>query len=200
MNLVGLIGPARCGKSTVASMLVRYGYNEYFFSKPLKEACRHLFLLSQDQLYGDSKDIVDKRWEVTPRYLMQKLGTDLLRDTLPIAAPVIKLSEESLHLSILAMRLNASPSEHTVISDVRFRDEVNFIKKRGGILIRIIRPTDISTDQLHASTIKHQSESELNDYNADEILLNNTTKDALEAQVDKLVNKLSQIRKYSHTL
>lgn len=77
--VVGLMGPAGSGKSTVAAYLAkRYSGVIYSFARPLKEMVRRAFDLSHEQVYGtqDQKEKTDLRYGVSPRWLLQRIGTD----------------------------------------------------------------------------------------------------------------------------
>lgn len=59
---IGLLGRARHGKDTVGTFLRdKYGYKPLAFAKPLKDFARGLFNFTDEQLYGNDRDVIDKR-------------------------------------------------------------------------------------------------------------------------------------------
>ena len=54
-KIVGFLGNKGSGKDTCGSYLVeKYGYVRYAFGDPVKEVCKNLFNLSEDQLNGEN--------------------------------------------------------------------------------------------------------------------------------------------------
>ena len=152
--VVGLVGLMRHGKSSAAATLVaECGFQEQAFASGLKEACRTIFLLSEEQLYGtDAKERVDPRWGVSPRQLLQTVGTELLRKELPRVLP--HLHPESLWCHRFRLWLESHPAnQRVVLSDVRFADEVQMLRSLDAqvVLIRVVRPTAGLVASTHAS-------------------------------------------------
>ena len=88
MILVGLLAKKRYGKDTVADFLVeKYGFIKISLADPLKDATKVLFGFTDDQLYGDKKEIIDEYWGVSPRQVFQYLGTDVFRNDFKRIAP-----------------------------------------------------------------------------------------------------------------
>jgi hypothetical protein len=81
MIIIGLIGDNRVGKDTIAEFIKEYdpSFKTLAFADPVKDLARTLFNFNQDQLYGNQKEIIDPRWNITPREVMTKLGTELMQ-------------------------------------------------------------------------------------------------------------------------
>lgn len=145
MVLIGLIGYKRSGKDTFADYLVHtHGFQKYAFADPVKQLCKIMFLLEQKQLDDPlSKEIVDERWGLTPRQMMQKVGTDMVR------------CQWGSDFWVKNMELRVHRDNHPmmIVSDVRFQNEAEWIKANHGILVRIV-----DGHQHHHDT--HQSETE----------------------------------------
>lgn len=141
--LIGLIGQKYSGKDTLADFLVsHYHFKKYAFATPVKEICQIMFHLKPEQMTDPIlKEIVDTRWDLSPRQLMQKVGTDMIRD----------MWGHDFWLKHMDLRI--SNNDNIVISDVRFPNEAHWIKSHGGFLIRILN-TD---SQYHVDT--HPSET-----------------------------------------
>ena len=91
MSLIAVSGKAGAGKSTVAKHLTeRYGYIEYEMATPLKRMLQAYFGFTDEQVFGNqaTKTTSDPRWfDVTPRTVMQFVGTDLFRKQLGTIMP-----------------------------------------------------------------------------------------------------------------
>jgi hypothetical protein len=141
--IVGLIGYIGSGKGTVANELVQsYGFRQDSFASSLKDACSAIFGWPRHMLEGDTlesrnwREVVDLWWaekvgipNLTPRLALQVIGTDVLRQHF----------NPDLWFLTLENRIRQNPAQHVVISDVRFPNEIEFIKKQGGTLVRIDR-------------------------------------------------------------
>jgi hypothetical protein len=68
--LLGINGFAQSGKDTMADRLVEeHGFTKVSFAAPMKEMLRGILGFSDEQLYGDLKEVPDKRYEFTGRCL-----------------------------------------------------------------------------------------------------------------------------------
>ena len=141
--IVGLIGLIGCGKGTVASELVqKHNFRQDSFASSLKDACAVLFDWPRHLLEGDTtesrewRELVDSWWSeklgisnFTPRYALQILGTDVLRNHF----------NQDIWFLTVENRIRKNPTQNVVISDVRFPNEIEFIRKQKGILVKINR-------------------------------------------------------------
>lgn len=143
--LIGLCGFAGHGKSTAANMFKIFGFTEYALATPLKNACKELFGLTEEQVNGNKKLEVDPFWGVTPREILQKVGTELFREQLSTTMPNLKLGDFNILWirrmeQFIEQERKKNPNAKIVISDVRNIDEAKAIKKLGGYIIRIENP------------------------------------------------------------
>lgn len=118
MKVIGLLGGAASGKSTIGDYLVhKYGARKYSFAFPLKEIVRRAFDLTDNQVFGSQpfKETVDPRYNVSPRWLLQRLGTEGIRSV---------LGEDFWWQNCLD-RLAEDDPTIAVIEDFRFQNEVN---------------------------------------------------------------------------
>ena len=150
-NLIGIIGKKGSGKDTAANYIIQKNptYLKYSFADPLKKVCSILFNFTEDQLYGDKKEEIDKNWDITPRKIMQYIGTDILRDNLKNIIPHYK---GNIWITLFEKQLEKY--NNLIVPDVRFNDEAYAIKKNGGILIKIER--DLIEDE-HSSHISENT-------------------------------------------
>ena len=167
MTIIGLAGYKGSGKSTACNYLCqKYNATEESFAGPLKSILGTLFFLNKEELYGKDKEVLNEKLGVTPRKLMQVVGTDLFRDKLK---EVIELQIDK-HIWVWNMEqrlLEYSEKDLVIVSDVRFEDECDLIHKMGGRVIRI----DRSTENLD----NHPSETSIDKLMVDEIIPNNSS-------------------------
>ena len=193
--LIGLLGKKRVGKDTVAEYLIKkYNFIRYAFADPIKEIAKIMFNFSDEQLYGNQKEIIDPRWGISPRNFFQKFGTEMtqydiykhfpqLREKIPPREMWVVIFQEWYR-----KKVEENPNIRVVISDVRFIHELNRIKELDGIIIRIIRP-DI---ELKNQNETHLSEIENQDVVFDMIdftIINNS-------EIKSYHNKIDKIMKY----
>jgi len=194
--LVGLIGKKQTGKDTVADFLVsKYGFQKYSLAEPMKIACRHIFLMSDEQLWGDQKEEIDMRYNTTPRKILQIIGTELFQydiyKHIPEMIDSIKPRELWINRFKLWYNRQVDPNipikqrimADVVVSDVRFPHEADEIKKLGGILIKILRSNENNVIDGHAS------EQEMDEIRFDYLVINGGSINDLYIEVDKIMGK-----------
>lgn len=128
---LGLAGLPGAGKSTVAKILVeRHGFTRLRFAGRLK-AMLHALGLDERHTDGDLKETpCDLLGGKTPREAMQTLGTDWGRQ---LVAP-------DLWLRAAIAEARRTPGD-IVFDDVRFENEAAIIRKAGGHVLRVERPS-----------------------------------------------------------
>lgn len=185
--IIGLIGNIGSGKTTIASILTKqYNYEEIIFSDPLKQIGL-IFGFEHHQLYGTQleKNEINKKRGISGRTFLQKFGTDICRDILPNIFPTF----ERIWIKLAEEKLINSKSKNIIFSDCRFYDEVELIKKHGGMIVKIVNEcnecnsTDRSTSEVH----NHSSEI-LDELYYDIILVNEKKSiSVLQMQIDELL-------------
>lgn len=181
--IVGFIGPSGCGKDTASDYICeKYGFKKMSFAEPLKKMVKECFILTEEQCYGDKKDMIDERWGCSPREIFQVLGTEFAQYMLPELLPSLKdkVDKRCFWVKHLMERIKKEHNHCIVISDVRFKHEVEFLLKENTYLFRIERP---NVKETHP----HQSEEEWKTIDESKIILitnEGTTKD-LYKKLDK---------------
>lgn len=141
-NLIGIVGFINSGKGTVGDIIQNeFGYAKDSFAKPVKDAVSSIFGWDRKLLEGDTaesrewRERPDQFWsdkfgyEITPRLCLQLLGTEACRNV--------------FHDDIwVASLIERSRNRKTVITDVRFRNEIEMIRQNNGIIIRVVRGND----------------------------------------------------------
>jgi len=150
-QIIGIGGKARSGKDTVGRFLIkRHGFRQTAFAESLKEACKAIFHLGDEHLYGALKETRHEFWKTTPRDILQRVGTEALR----------RGFDEQVWIKSVEYRIKKNPNVSWVITDVRFPNEADVIKQWGGKVYLVTRPgieTAIATNQ-------HASETSLDGY------------------------------------
>lgn len=145
--IIGICGKNRSGKDTVANYLKdKYKFEHLYFAEPLKKAAILLFKLSPEQITGDLKETIDARYNKSPRQLLRWLGIHVFRNQFKDSfwLDYLKFSYEEIRTK--------NPNVLVVVSDVRFQDEIDMIKKLGGKIVkinrenRILNSNDIESD------------------------------------------------------
>ena len=145
MILTGIAGPAQSGKSTLSGefrRLVEFRgqkFREHPFAGPLKRMLASIGVDVSDLSKNIPVPFLDG--EVTPRVMMQTLGTEWGRNLLP-----------DLWLRIWRHELDRTANV-VIVPDVRFDNEAELIRSLGGTIIHIRRkPTaDMLTVPAHTS-------------------------------------------------
>jgi hypothetical protein len=143
MNLIGIVGFIGSGKDTVANKFVEAGCVHDSFANPLKDVCASTFGWDRNLLEGDStesrefRETPDIFWtrktgipNFTPRLALQLLGTDVMRNHF----------HQDIWIDSLEYRLRRKGNAKcVVISDARFRNELDLIKNLDGKIIWVQR-------------------------------------------------------------
>jgi len=186
-DLIGLVGRKRSGKDTVASMLnARGGYQRLAFADALKAVALELDpILWHSMIHHVPVRLSEKvrrvGWEEAKedqevRRILQALGV-AVRTHIDTDAWV-NIVEAKVH----EHQRDGVP---TVITDVRFPNEVEMIEARGGLVIRVTR-AGLPQDDLHIS------ETALDDHPVDYTVANDGSLEDLARQVLVLLAKIKR--------
>lgn len=178
--VIGMSGYARAGKDTVAAVLEQHGFERRSFAAPLKEA---LYRLNPSVMWpgiaraAEVRQIVDLiGWEAAKddvpeiRGLLQRFGTDVGRN----------LFGEHFWVQQAFRGLLGDGAPRVVFSDCRFPNEADACKSAGGQVWRIERPGCGPVNG-------HPSETALDGYDFDRVIVNCGTVDALAAAVGEIL-------------
>lgn len=208
ISISGLIGS---GKDTAASHLVeRHGFVQLAFADSLKEAVSSIFGWDLQMLRGTTKEsrawreCVDSWWSkrlgmnITPRWVLQNLGTDVFRNNFHS-----EIWLASVERKLLTM------NQHVVITDARFANELQLIKQLGGKNLLIHRGETpswysaasrynltkcseslrvLERNMIHASEYSHVGLS------YDFVINNNKSLDELQQNVDSVVTEIAKFQ------
>lgn len=206
--IIGLVGFIGSGKDTVANEFVKQGCVRDSFAAPLKDLCSSIFGWPRELLEGDTaesrefRETPDIFWtrklgidNFTPRVALQLIGTDVMR----------KHFSDSIWLNSLEYRIRkASNNRCVVISDVRFKNELELIKSMNGHVVWVRRGElpewyDVAVSAHTGNAVSrkimqtryrdiHESEWNWVGFQHDFVIHNNST-------IDDLCTKVSEISK-----
>lgn len=178
---VGLVGKARAGKDTAAATLVALGWQRVAFADPLRDMAYavdpHIEIAgNRGHSFLRLSAVVDAvGWEKAKSYpdvrrFLQRLGSDGVRD--------------HLGADLWVAAAMARVDRPTVFPDVRFPNEADAIRARGGIIVRVVRREHLTGEQAD-----HPSETALDGLEPDATVCNDGTIADLQAAIKRLVTK-----------
>jgi len=188
--IIGICGLIGSGKGTVADILEEHHcFDKVSFADTLKNAAATIFRWDRAMLEGDTKESREKREQVdewwaerlgipdfSPRYLLQYMGTEVMRNNLHPDIWVLSLERKIIE---------CGPGDY-VVPDVRFPNEIRMIKRNGGKIWHVQRgelPDWFGQNPSHI----HASETSWNNEIFDATIYNNGTIDDLKLTVDNLL-------------
>ena len=202
------------GKDTVADYLVNFhGYKRESFANSLKDAVSVVFGWDREMLEGRTKqsrewrETRDEWWskrlgqDITPRYVLQYWGTEVVRRNF----------HDDMWVASLEHRLQSSKDD-IVITDCRFPNEIKALKNIGATVLRVKRGPEpdwydhaknynkgmrkigwaLGRDELEKAKV-HASEYSWVGSKFDKIVENDGTIEDLYAQVEELLKVRNQI-------
>lgn len=207
--LIAMCGLIGSGKDTCADFLVNnYNFKRESFANHLKDIVSIIFGWDRELLEGRTnqsrqwREQVDTWWSqrlnmtVTPRWILQHWGTDVLRNNFHNDIWIASLENKLMKFS-----------GNVIITDCRFPNEIAAIKKLGGVIIRVVRGPDPAwfedakkfmrgpernidwalSRQVIEQNAVHPSEYSWADTEFDYVLDNNGTIDSLYEQIKTIV-------------
>jgi hypothetical protein len=208
--IVGVAGFIGSGKDTIADYLITFkGFRRMSYAEPLKDAISAIFGWDRELLEGTTKysrewrDTIDPWWaerldikHLTPRWVLQQWGTEVGR----------RAFHDDIWIASVENKLR-SIKDDIVISDCRFPNELNSVKRAGGITIRVMRGPNpnwydsavslnkgyYSSGYVEARKILEDKGVHASEYSSvgleyDYIVENNGTIDDLHRKVDLIIN------------
>jgi hypothetical protein len=141
-NIIGLVGFQGSGKDTVGSIIQELypSYTTTSFAKPIKSALSSMFGWQAKLLEGTTKasrvwrETQDSYWTeklgkpITPRLMMREFGTELIRNQF----------SQDFWTNRCELFLQDS-KKSVVVTDVRFVNEIEMIKRLGGKIVWVRR-------------------------------------------------------------
>lgn len=142
VKIIGICGLKGSGKDTVGNIICKNdsSFVKMSFADTLKDIVSILMGWDRKLLQGDTtesrewREKADDYWSdafgkmITPRIILQQLGTNVMRDHFLKSIWVDSLKKKIIN-----------SNNNIVITDVRFPNEIDMIKSLGGSFIRVER-------------------------------------------------------------
>lgn len=157
--IIGISGKKRSGKNTIALAIKKAYYKassngtipnlvikELAFADAVKEVAAVALGLPKDEFFND--ECKQKEYLffdgtiLTGRQILQKIGTDCLRNHL----------NYSIWITNIQNKIKRSNSDIFIITDVRFKNEMDFLVYKEAYSIRVNR-LDLPNDDNHISEV-----------------------------------------------
>ena len=200
--IIGVCGLIGAGKDTIADYLVNvHGFRRDSFAASLKDAVAAIFGWDRDMIEGRTRssrewrEQPDEWWshrlhmKITPRLILQHWGTEVLRNHF----------HDEIWIASLENKLRQSQDD-VVISDCRFPNEVDAIRRNGGYVIRVLRGQDpewfiqarshLTHDTPVPQGLPHASEWAWAGTDFDRMIVNDGSMDDLYREINDLVQDL----------
>lgn len=164
-NIIGITGKSRYGKDTTGKIIIELfeNYQIVKFAQPIKNALKELYDFTYDQLETDLKEQIDIRYNITPRQAMEEM-----------TMCYIKKHGDLFFSNKIYNKIDNGELKNIIITDVRYPEDFKSIKKRGGIIIKIV---------------KYIEEIKINNYeNYDFVIVNNSTINNLKEKIKEIFN------------
>jgi hypothetical protein len=176
-KLIVLSGNIGSGKDTVANCLSDYFYIKVSFAEKLKDLLAFLFDWNRELLEGitpesrEWREKKDEEWDITPREAMNLVGSRLFRDNF----------REDVWVKFTEKRVKEllKRGKEVVITDCRFVNEAEMLKRLGGVFIYVKRGDK-------------DPEYEMSKIQYDYVIENDTTKEELIKKLYKIFGEITK--------
>lgn len=183
-NIIGFAGRLASGKTELASICEKYGYEKLYFALPLKQLCADLLNITIDELntlkrnnnvidYFVTEECVNeihKRTNINFDDINQTIGGKIIKNVREllqiIGTDVIRKFNTNWHVEQIKNMIDNNVKY--VIDDVRFPNEKKLIEELGGTCWYVIRPTLDNVSN-------HESETSLKWKNFENIIVNDNS-------------------------
>lgn len=188
--IIGLVGMAKSGKDTAAHMMstvvthAGVHSDHLAFADPIRDIGERFGFPIETMTDQSLKEgWLHPVFNITPRKFMQKVGTEMFRDQLDKDVWVKLLEMKLIEAENSAKNEAAAypdyeydintkpwvPKNVIFITDVRFPNEAEMLKRHGGFIIKIERTNFVTSGEWR----KHESEKYIDDIEKDATWYNN---------------------------
>ncbi len=186
--IIGITGEKGAGKTTIAEYLETKGFTSLAFAEPLKQIAS-IFGFTDHQLYGTQSDKteINEQLGICAREFLQKFGTEICREMIPIVIPEMNLGSSGIiWIKLLQDKIEKiiQTNNDIVVSDVRFADEADSLREMGAIIINVKRIERIGRFDIYSD---HLSETESHGIDYDFEIINNLSFEDLYKKIDEII-------------
>lgn len=183
--IIGLNGPKKSGKDTVAAYLIKeYGFERRAIADPIKQSVAALFDIpfsEIDKMKINPKAIVSiddgkQRHDMTMRLFLQRLGKEASMD----------IWGENCWNDQILPKNGFYSGRKIVVTDVRFSANARRIHECGGFVVRVERPGVKNDDP-------HEGEQPLTLKEVDYFINNDSDMQRLYRRVEAMLQRLGEL-------
>lgn len=171
-KIIILTGKAQSGKNLSANIIKQY----------LEKQKKKTVIIAYAKYLKDYAKEIENwngREATKPRELLQQLGVELIKNKIDKNMLINRIKED--------IKVYEYFFDTIIISDARFKEEIENIKTNNTVVIKIEGKENKLTDEQK----KHITETALDDYkNYDYIIENNSTKKELKKQIKKIMEEI----------
>jgi hypothetical protein len=151
--IIGITGRKYSGKDTFCQHLIEalgqgVKAERLAFADPLKAMLAKTAGIPVSQINEDKA-----RWRVT----LQQWGTEIMRH----------YHGHDYWINRMRQKIECSPCDVVVLTDVRFKNEADMVRDMGGILVRMVRKESLWRRLVDWLKPAHRSEREMDQYEVD---------------------------------
>jgi len=166
--IIGLVGKQGAGKDVVGDYLVaNHAYFKTAFANPIKNKICEMLNITLEEY-----DVFKRSMWASTSSLNSFIGRELV---VGVGAIMREVNENRF-----IEYVNENLTENTVITDVRFENELDYIESVGGVILKIERPG--------IKEFKHHTEC-IADREFEHVISNNSTLHSLYKQIDGFLNE-----------
>jgi hypothetical protein len=144
--LIGLGGVSGSGKTTAGQYLEkRSGYKTIAFADSLKDIVAYLYGLDRKVLEGDAPVRAERK-----KPLQQCPSRSMVDILQAMGTEVFRSFDPDVWINHVRRKIN---TDRVVITDMRYVNEIEFVKSLGGYAFEIVRPGHKSEAPVHASEV-----------------------------------------------
>jgi hypothetical protein len=176
VKIIGLHGKAGSGKDFIANACLG-DYFKFALANHFKIDVVRKYLFTYEEVFDTKPAHV--------RHRLQQIGTEENRDVYG-ADTWVDAAETWLH-SIY----KANSIDKFVIADIRFDNEAEWIKRKGGIVIRV--DSNRNRSGMDEKALQHSSEAGVSEHLIDHVVINDIGTD-----VETLKWQINQIKKWNN--
>lgn len=190
LNVIGISGRMKSGKNEVAEIIKNFHIHKnrdnatsikiVAFADPLKECLINTFGFERDDFYTqEGKMRRNPKWGMTHREILQKMGTEAIRNNLHKNAWIFAMDK------VIRGYIEDPEVSLILIPDVRFANEAELIHSYNGSILNIERPSLITTSMKIKEKLglTHKSEKPLPKKYIDCTIVNDSSLKDLETKV-----------------
>lgn len=153
-KIVAINGTIGSGKDTFSQVFIDAGFHRMSFATTLKDAVSVIFGWDRTMLEGHTeearieRETIDKYWssklgfDVTPRWVLQNFGTDVVRRHFHDNTWVFSLENKMRQID-----------GNIIITDCRFPNEIKMLRENNATLIEVQRNTPLWYSDAYAYNV-----------------------------------------------